>query len=246
MNRFNLHKDKLEFLENDYMNKEQASKKYTEIVNYNLKNEFSNYKDPDQNFLETVTPIICIPNEEKKEITINMSSDGLCSINKIDIICKENNYIKEEKYKLLRIGMFDCLIWPAYSISINQMRSNKGTCNDRIDLTLIDIQKFYNIVEGQKLSIEILNNIVDQCILGRAYLNSMTFSWLCSFKNFDDFIDKRHLQAYVTEKNNKKYNAEIWTKNKDKNKFDRDYFNALCERIKTYKNDKTITSNLSD
>lgn len=103
-----------------------------------MKNEFFNYKDPDQNFLETVTPIICIPNEEKKAITINMSSDGLCSINKIKDIYNKNNHIKEI-YKLLHIEMFDCLIWPAYSISINQMRSNKGTFNDRIDLTLIDI-----------------------------------------------------------------------------------------------------------
>ncbi len=222
------------------MNKEQASKKYNEIVNYNLENEFSNYKDPDQNFLETVTPIICIPNEEKKEITINMSSDGLCSINKIKDICNDNNRIKE-MYKLLREGMFDCLIWPAYSISINQLRSNKGTFNDRIDLMLIDIQKFYKIVEGKKMSIEILNNIADKskCSLGRAYLNSITFSWLCSFENFDDFIDKRHLQAYVTKKNNM-YNAEIWTDIKNKNEFDSDYFSALCERVKTYKNDKAL------
>ncbi len=226
------------------MNKAQASKEYNKIVNYNFENKFSNYKDPDQVFSETVTPIICIPNDEKKEITINMSSDGLCSIKKIKEICNEKNRIKG-MYELLREDMFDCLIWPAYSISINQMRSNKGTFNDRIDLTLIDIQKFYNIVESKKLSIEILNNIVDKCILGRAYLNSMTLSWLCSFENFDDFIDKRHLQAFVTDKNNmQRYNAEIWTKNKNVNEFDRDYFNALCERVGTYKNDKTINSNL--
>jgi len=226
------------------MNKEQASEKYNKIVKYNLENEFFNYKDPDQNFLEIVTPIISIPNEEKNSITINMSSDGLCSINKIKNICYENDHIIE-MYKLLREEMFDCLIWPAYSISINQMRSNKGTFNDRIDLTLIDIQKFYKIVEGKKLSIETFNTIVDECILGRAYLNIMTFSWLSSFKNFDDFIEKRHLQPYVTEKNNiQKYTAEIWTKNKDTSEFDSDYFHALCDRVKTYKSNKPKNSNL--
>lgn len=217
------------------MNKEQANNKYKEIVNYNLKNEFSNYIDPDQNFLETVTPIICIANDEKKSITINMSSDGMCSINKIKNIDCANNNIKHN-YKLLREEMFDCLIWPAYSISINQMRSNKGTFNDRVDLTLIDIQKFYEIIEGKQFSIEIMNKIVEECRLGKAYLNIMTFSWLCSFENFDDFIDKRHLQAYVIkDKNTNKYNAEIWTINKDTNEFDSDYFNALCERVKIYK-----------
>lgn len=234
------------------MNKEQASKKYNEIVNYNLNNEFSNYKDPDQIFSETVTPIICIPNQEKKAITINMSPDGLCSINKIKDIYKEQSHEYEnnriiDMYKLLREEMFDCIIWPAYSISINQMRSNKGTFNDRIDLTLIDIQKFYKIVENKNFSIEIFNTIMDKCILGRSYLNIMTFSWLCSFKNFNDFIEKRHLQSYVTvteENNIEKYTAEIWTKNKNTNEFDSDYFNALCERVRKYKDNKSTNSNL--
>ncbi len=84
-----------------------------------------------------------------------MASDGLCSYKKICIVRKNQKEIKET-YRLLRENMFECLVWPAYAVSINQMRSNKSTFNDRLDLTLIDIQKFYEIVRNKRFSIELI------------------------------------------------------------------------------------------
>ena len=82
-----------------------------------------------------------------------MASDGLCSHKKICIVRKNQKEIKET-YRLLRENMFECLVWPAYAVSINQMRSNKSTFNDRLDLTLIDIQKFYAYMQQNGKSVQ--------------------------------------------------------------------------------------------
>lgn len=60
-------------------------------------------------------------------------------------ICMEDADLLLEKYVLLRKGMFDCLKWPSYALSINTLRANRSF-NDRIDLTLADIQKFYEVI----------------------------------------------------------------------------------------------------
>lgn len=130
--------------------------KYNEIVKKNLELvTFDEYRDPDQLFEEEIIPVICVPNESRLRLKINMASDGLCSHKKICIVRKNRKEIKDT-YRLLQENMFECLVWPAYAVSINQMRSNKSTFNDRLDLTLIDIQKFYEIVRNKRFSIELI------------------------------------------------------------------------------------------
>lgn len=215
------------------MKKETACEKYNEIVKRNIENNLKeeDYKDSDKYFSEIIKPIICI--EGNAEIEIVMSSDGVCGIKKI----KKFSYGKEliEKYRLLREDMFNCLQWPIHQMSINQMRGFVRIFNDRVDLLLRDIQEFYGIVENATFSSEIINKIKNNCRLYRAYLNMETFAWLCSFKNFDDFIKRRNLTAFVDyDVFERKYIARVWTK-EDSNEFSKEYFDRLCERVKKYK-----------
>lgn len=211
-------------------NKKNAIDKYNEIVKTNLEN----YIDPDQTYEDEVSVYgnIIKMNENTKSLNIRLSSDGLCSIKKIKIFSDNPKEVKEN-YKCIREGMFERLVWPSYAQSINQMRGLKTTFDDRLDLTLGDIQTFYKIVfKKSVLSVSLINEIWDKCILARAYLNLMTFTWLCSFNDFDSFITNRKLQTFVDKDENGNFEAKNWTDTKD---FDKSYFEELIKRIKEYK-----------
>lgn len=145
-----------------------------------------------------------------------------------------------KNYKLIRKGMFQCLIWPSHTQNINICRGFKNPFDDRIDLTLVDIQSFYEKINSKKeLSVSLINDIkndTDNCLLAGAYLNLMTFTWLCSFDNFNNFIEKRKLEAFVNYTNGK-FKAEQWTNTK---KFDNDYFKELITRTQKYRSQNNI------
>lgn len=134
--------------------------------------------------------------------------------------------------------MFDCLAWPSHACSINQLRGCRTIFDDRIDLTLLDIQKFYNLIKGKSFSVELINAIEKHCCLSMAYLNAKTFAWLCSFSDFDDFIRRNGpcLEYFVTEENGK-YVAKYWTNNEEK-RFNEKYFFELCKKVEKYKAEK--------
>jgi hypothetical protein len=197
-----------------------AEEKYNKKVNNNLKHLMDKeYKDPDISTLYKC---------EVDGLTIYLAQDGLCGLKEI----KEHSGNIELDYKLIREGMFDCLVWPAYAMSINQMRYAKY--KDRLDLTLIDIQKFYAFVKPDtELTLEITAKIFNECELGRSYVFPHTFYWLRSFKNFNDFIKDRKLGAFVFKDENDRFIAKKWinTENSDK-----DYFNELLRRVENYRN----------
>lgn len=215
-------------------NKKKAIDKYNEIIKINLETNFENYIDPDQTYEDEVSVYgnIIKMNETTKSLNIRLSSDGLCSMKKIEKFSYNPKEVKEN-YKCIRKGMFECLVWPSYAQSINQMRGLKTTFDDRLDSTLNDIQKFYKIVfKSNVLSVSLINEIWTKCILARAYLNLMTFTWLCSFNDFDSFITNRKLQAFVDKDENGNFEAKKWTDTED---FDKSYFEELIKRIKEYK-----------
>lgn len=216
------------------LNKKKAIDKYNEIVKTNLETNFEYYIDPDQTYEDEVSVYgnIIKMNENTKSLNIRLASDGLCSVKKIEIFSDNPKEVKEN-YKCIREGMFECLVWPSYAQSINQMRGMKTTFDDRLDLTLIDIQTFYKIVfKKSALSVSLINEIWDKCTLARAYLNLITFTWLCSFNDFDSFIINRNLQTFVDKDENGNFEAKKWTETKD---FDKSYFEELIKRIKKYK-----------
>ncbi len=201
-------------------NKTLAIEKYTEIVGNNLDNlKEEEYVDPDK-----FTHYEC----EVDGLTINLAQDGLCGFKDI----KKYSKNIEIDYRLIREGMFDCLVWPTYAMSINQMRYTKY--KDRLDLTLIDIQKFYFFVNlDTEITPDLTAIIYKKCDLGRAYVFPHTFYWLRSFEDFNNFIKNRNLGAFVYKDENEKFIAKKWTSTEN---FDIEYFEELLRRVKKYKN----------
>ncbi len=199
-----------------------AKHKYDETVDNNIYNlrekEDDKYQDPDKSsFYECVVD----------GLTIKLAQDGLCSLNRI----KEFSKDIVSDYKLIRKDMFDCLVWPAYAMSINQMRHARY--NDRLDLLLLDIEKFYDIVGSNiELTPHVTAEIHENCDLGRAYLFPNTFYWLRSFGNFDGFIKSRRLQEFVKNQNSH-FLTKKWT---DTNKFDEGYYKELLNKVTKHKN----------
>lgn len=202
-------------------NYQTALEKYNKAVSNNLDNIESNeYNDPDK-----ISQYFC----EINNLKIYLSQDGLCGYK---AIIKHSDDI-ESDYRLLRENMFDCLVWPAYAMSINQMRYSKF--KDRLDLLLIDIQKFYTIINKQKqLTPEIISQIMDYCEIGRAYIFPHTFYWLQSFNSFDEFISKRNFEAFIDLDTNNNFIAQNWIGN-DNNTFNQEYYKELLHRVKKYK-----------
>lgn len=238
-----------------FMDKKEAIDEYNNYVNKNLKQNFWNYasketaysdikkkemyKDPDEAYdvsLSVYENIIHIEGNKRSSTlhSFSLSSDGLCGIKKI-IQCSASLKEAKENYRLIREGMFECLIWPSHAQNINICRGLKYPFDDRIDLTLIDIQSFYKkICENKELSLSLINDIKndkENCLLARAYLNLMTFTWLCSFHDFNSFIEERKLGPFVNVSKGK-FIAEQWTDSKE---FDNNYFIELINRTKEYK-----------
>lgn len=197
-------------------NKQSALEKYNEIVSDNLEN--GKGIDPDKfSYYEC----------RIDGLSIKLAQDGLCGLKEIKRYSKNIEF----DYKLIREGMFDCLVWPAYAISINQMKYSKY--KDRLDLTLIDIQKFYGFVKADTdLTPEIVAIIFEKCELGRAYIFPHTFYWLRSYENYNCFIRERNLGAFVNKDKNDQFVATKWT---NTDNFDLEYFTELLIRVNKYK-----------
>ena len=219
------------------MNKKEAREAYDRIVENNISNRLKDYQDPDIPYEDA---IIIKKSEWNNagEMRIRMSSDGLCSVKKMQSICMEDADLLLEKYDLLRKGMFDCLKWPSYALSINTLRANRSF-NDRIDLTLADIQKFYEVIAKKDISFDLFQYIVNdsQLKLRYAYYNVMTFSWLKQFEEFENFINQNKLTEFIKMKDGK---VVPWIAEKYENIFCKEYFDELCDRTISYKRNNGI------
>lgn len=210
----------MDFIDEDII---KARNKYNEIVEDNIKALYENkedkLKDPDKhsNYDDKIKP---------SGLIISLSQDGICSFSKIK---KFSNGDVIKNYMLLRKDMFDCLCWPAYAMSINQMRRAKF--NDRLDMLFMDLCIFYDIVsDNTEISEETIKKIWENCGLARAYIFPYTFYWLRSFGDFKNFIDRRKLNAFLEEKDSRPI---VW---EDSGKgFDQKYFDKLIEKVKQYK-----------
>lgn len=201
-----------------------ARNKYNEIVESNIKalckNKENELKDPDKYSKYDVMI---------NGLSISLSQDGICSFSKIRQFSK-GDVIKN--YVLLRKNMFDCLCWPAYAMSINQMRS--AVFKDRMDLLLIDIYEFYEIVSKSTIiSEKIVSEIWERCKLARAYIFPYTFYWLKSFGNFKEFISRRRLKPFLEEKDGRPVRWKYSGKG-----FNQKYFDILIDKTYQHKKEK--------
>ena len=206
---------------NEDTEKRKARNRYNKIVEDNIKalweNKEDKLKDPDNHSNYDVTI---------NDLTISLSQDGIFSYSKIK---KFSNEDVIKNYMLMRKDMFDCLCWPAYAMSINQMRSVKF--NDRLDLLFIDLYNFYEIIsENPEISEKTITKIWRECELARAYIFPHTFYWLRSFGDFKNFICTRKLNPFLEEKSGRPIE---W--GNSRKKFDKEYFDILIKKVKQYK-----------
>lgn len=201
-------------------------------VNYlrtlnNIKREFDKkfYRDPDD----------VIEQKKVNGVEIIISTDGFCSIGKIIQFSDENDIISN--YEYIRKDKF--LRWPKYALSINQQRGYKSKFDDRIDLLLLDIRKFYEIIENTEIdgtvviTYEQVKQIKESCELSYAFLNLHTLIWLKNFGTFDKFIEGNNLQRFCSGKSvDNHYIINKWSTS---NYFDQTYFDELLKNAK--KND---------
>ena len=219
---------------------DDARIEYNKVVRDNLRNISTvTLKKPDFSYTEyvAVEHSFLYAEDGVYEMEISLAPDAICGDKTIDkmVSLYPDEYERKSLYKLIRDDRFDCLIWPTYATSINQMRY--AVYRDRVDLTLMDVERFYNIIEdeaklGNAFSEAAFDRIEKECKLSKAYLNFHTLAWMCSFKNFTDFVEKRGLQKFV-ERKGKKYHATMWAG--DGIKIDSEdykkYFEVLVEKL---------------
>lgn len=151
------------------------------------------YRDPDN--------IKTKEYEIEKNKSITLSLDGIVSKNNLQKLFPTIEWINE--YKIIRDEKYAKIFWPRERPSINTLKVN--CFKDRIDYTLYDIKIFFEckqkINEIDKLKKEIESN----CTLKKAFTNQHTLKWLCSFNNFEDFIDKMDLKIFVFQREDPHY-----------------------------------------
>ncbi|OPZ21812.1 MAG: hypothetical protein BWZ04_00661 [Firmicutes bacterium ADurb.BinA205] len=212
---------------------------YDEDVEYNLNNCFDesgkfvnseDYKDPDYSTYHSivVVPKILISKngEENTEIKVGMTSDGLISAKKLEKYTLDG-VSEKDLYILFRMEMKNCLVWPSRTWSINQARRSLGN-DDRLDMLLCDIAEFYSISKDyDNITAEFISKVYEKLPnTAGAFLNMPTLVWLSGFRDFNDFIIKRELEAFVNEdKEEKNYLAVKWD----------EYYEELLKRTVAYK-----------
>jgi len=96
---------------------------------------------------------------------VKLKSDGLLSITKFDKIkCADSEMSDKDFYAYFRVGMKDCLKWPAYGWSLNKARKVCGN-DDRLDILLDYLHTFYNLCEDYDGNLENFKNIISQELL---------------------------------------------------------------------------------
>ena len=143
---------------------------------------------------------------ERLENGVRIKTDGLIGHQKIEKMIS-NKADQSRVYKLIRDEMFN-FAWPVHVGSINQLRGL--ILDDRVDLTLIDIAKFYDILDRSKTRECNAKHILEECALGKAFVNEITYNWLYKYRDFSDFVEERGIQLFAKEVAESKYIAEEW------------------------------------
>lgn len=218
---------------------------YDDVVKKNLDTCFDssgnfiedNYQDPDNYSITTekcLPKIILADKTNDVVVDIKVSSDGLISCKKF-LNFSFSNLTDKNLYFIFRHGMEKCLQWPIRTWSINQARRSCGN-DDRLDLLLVRIQTFYEICNNNMnigLCPKFINEVYSECgKVALAFLNMPALIWLCCYENFNDFIEKRNLKAFVNRDNSGFYHAVEWA----------NYYDELLVRTKKYRDNNNMQS----
>lgn len=172
------------FVESDYYKVLSESKEKQLIKNNIFK---TLYVDPDKKKRDKC----------EKTGTI-LAADGIVSARKLyDLFNGENNLRWLNEYKNIRDEKNVIIYWPSHNGGINSCKALVFA--DRIDYTLYDIMKFFEIISQNKEAETVKKKeiIYSQCKLGSAFIKDITYGWLCKFGGFEDFIMSRKLERFV-------------------------------------------------
>ncbi len=188
---------------------------YKEVIEANCERILTFYKtgyykhllEKEPDFVKKVVTEALYVDPDKKMIvrcdktgTI-LSADGIVSVNKLyDLFDGKSGKQWIEEYRVIRSEERVCLFWPKHRGGINSCKA--VVFDDRLDYTLFDIKRFYEILEEYKGygEQEIKKEVEKQCKLGTAFIKSETYNWLCAFKTFADFVENRGLKKFVNSK----------------------------------------------
>lgn len=130
---------------------------------------------------------------------ISLGLDCICSWKSLyKFHDKKEEWI--EDYETIRSNIKSHLIFPRHPDNINTLRGRR--LKDRIDLTLFDLKKFYEVSKDKSDEefrdyLGKLDNKDNELIFLKAYLNNATFLWLRSFSSFIDYCEKNKLKNYL-------------------------------------------------
>ena len=144
-----------------------------------------------------VDPDNYIPSKNDRTGCI-LSADGIISAKKLyDLFDGKSGKRWIEEYRVIRSEERVCLFWPRHRGGINSCKAN--VFNDRVDYTLFDIKRFYEILERYKVcgEQEIKKEVKEQCKLGNAFIKLETYNWLCELETFSKFIESCRLEKFV-------------------------------------------------
>lgn len=168
---------------------------------------------------------------ERKEDGFRVKTDGILSYKEIERLGKKYHFDPICMYSFVRKNMYDCLVWPVHSNSINQLKGIR--LDDRLDKTLCEIKKFYYIVNDSAADTDLK--------LSKAFKYQETRKWLESYNTFNTFVDKRNLKLFVEPEmdQNGDYIVADWTEGiiPDNCSFPvtEPYYAQLLFRIEKYK-----------
>lgn len=151
--------------------------------------------------------------DKNKKEKINLSLDCVMGWKAIIDVCVKNSIPLEEfvkVYEIIRKYEYSGhLVWPIHNLpTINSERYQQF--RDRVDYTLYDIKKFYDIPTNLRKDIE---DEINKLKLRNVYLTP-SYTWLNTFEDFNDFIENMKLECWCKKINNNYEVKDLSTKEK--------------------------------
>lgn len=188
--------------------KEVLQGNYDRIVTFYDSETYEKMKEENLDSIKkVVTEVLYVDPDNKIQTQkcdrtgIILSADGIISVKKLyGLFDGKNGKQWIEEYRIIRSEERVCLFWPKHRGGINSCKAN--VFYDRVDYTLYDIKKFYEILAEYKVYGEqkVKKELEKQCRLGTAFIKSDTYNWLCELQEFSYFIDSRGLRKFVNSK----------------------------------------------
>lgn len=161
---------------------------YRQVTGVNLEKAIG-YKDPDECDRELYAQLSAKYGlrqtgrylvDKVGDQQIRLKADALVGCKELAKIA-DNNVEWKHLYSCVQSDLSLHFLWPVHHVpTINTMR--KAKFNDRIDLLLLDLKRYFNN---------------ESCVMQSVYGRDMTRIWLTKFDSFVDFVNQMKLRRFV-------------------------------------------------